>query len=84
MLTGRQHDVFVPFCPCESRAMTLYRCGLWPASPKEPVAALHLDFMKLCRVMLLESHVSVSGFATTMNGFYPEMEHPSPVSYLFD
>ncbi|CAG2250597.1 unnamed protein product [Mytilus edulis] len=78
---GRQHLRHVQFCSCEQEPITLLRFNLWPASPKHPRLAFHVELLMLLNGLLLESHVSVKSFCAVLtarhskhNAFYATKE----------
>ena len=61
-VSGRQHNVDIAVCNCESIAATMMRYKIWPSTPCEPRVAFHMDFMETLRAFMMESQVSVTGF----------------------
>ncbi|XP_071150238.1 uncharacterized protein [Mytilus edulis] len=77
----RQHLRHVQFCSCEQEPITLLRFNLWPASPKHPRLAFHVQLLMLLNGLLLESHVLVKSFCAVLtarhskhNAFYATKE----------
>ena len=70
---GRQHLKQVEFCQCLSDAATLVKLQLWPGSPAKPKVAFHFNLMDLAEKFLLESHVSLHKFCSSIETEYPDM-----------
>ncbi|XP_046862985.1 uncharacterized protein LOC124456634 [Xenia sp. Carnegie-2017] len=70
---GRQHLKIVEFCQCIKDAEKLIKLQLWPGSSSKPKIAFHFDFMDFAEKFLLESHVSLHKFCSTVEVEYPEM-----------
>ena len=70
---GRQHLKQVEFCQCVSDAATLVKLQLWPGSPAKPKVAFHFNLMDLAEKFLLESHVSLHKFCSSIETEYPDM-----------
>ena len=73
---GRQHLVKFKFCTHEPESVTLMQCELWPASPKEPQAALEIGFMEIVKYMFLECRASLKSICQAINWTKPTL---SPV-----
>lgn len=69
-LRGRQHDVCVTFCDCESDCATLVRHNLWPASPRLPRVAFDMRLMELQNALFLEGQVSVQSFVSSLESLF--------------
>ena len=70
----------VQFCKCVNDCATLVKFQLWPGSPSKPKVAFHFNFMDLAEKFLLESHVSLHKFCSSIEMEYPDML-PKLVSY---
>ncbi|CAG2209726.1 unnamed protein product [Mytilus edulis] len=70
---GRQHLRTIQFCSCEDEAVTLLSYNLWPASPKTPHLAFHMDLLRWLNGLLLECHVSVKGFCEALKARQPKL-----------
>ncbi|PIK58286.1 hypothetical protein BSL78_04792 [Apostichopus japonicus] len=69
---GRQHDIPVAFCNCESEATQLIRMGLWPASAFKPQVAFSVDLMRWLTVMSLECHVALRNLCQALSWMVPK------------
>ncbi|PIK44841.1 hypothetical protein BSL78_18289 [Apostichopus japonicus] len=69
---GRQHDIPVAFCNCESEATQLVRMGLWPASAVKPQVAFSVDLMRWLTVMSLECHVALRNLCQALSWMVPK------------
>ena len=70
---GRQHLKQLEFCQCVSDAATLVKLQLWPGSPAKPKVAFHFNLMDLAEKFLLESHLSLHKFCSSIETEYPDM-----------
>ena len=61
------------FSQCISDSATLLKLHLWPGSPTKPKVAFHFNFMDHAEKFLLESHVSLHKFCSSVEIEYQDM-----------
>ncbi|XP_059157024.1 uncharacterized protein LOC131941662 [Physella acuta] len=63
---GREHIRKIMFCSCEEQPVTLLKLGLWAGSPMIPKVAYHVELFVQMRSLLLEGHVPIKTFCSSL------------------
>ena len=63
---GHPHDVQLPFSACHTKAVTVLQQNLWPGSPVNPQMSPDMRLVALIRKSLLEAHVSLQAFCSSV------------------